>query len=109
MNPFTVCFFGNRIIENPTDAEKALNEFIPKLLRENAYVVFLVGRDGDFDQLAASAVHRCIWKCFFMIGSLKNHKMEICRRNAFICCAYVCLMDKIVCSVWSSTNCLELD
>lgn len=41
------------------DAEKALNGFIPKLLRENAYVVFLVGRDGEFDQLAASVVHRC--------------------------------------------------
>ena len=59
MHPFTVCFFGNRIIDNPMDAEKALNGFIPKLLRENTYVVFLVGRDGEFDQLAASFVHRC--------------------------------------------------
>lgn len=59
MHPFTVCFFGNSIIDNPMAAEKALNGVISKLLREKDYVVFLVGRNGDFDVLVASVVHRC--------------------------------------------------
>lgn len=59
MYPFTVCFFGNRIIDNSMAAEKALNGVISKLLREKDYVVFLVGRNGDFDFLVSSVVHRC--------------------------------------------------
>ena len=29
------------------------------MLREQEYVEFLVGRDGDFDQIASSAIRRC--------------------------------------------------
>lgn len=59
MNVFTISFFGHRIIDNPLVAEKALDELIQKLLREKEYVVFLVGRDGDFDQLVSSSVRCC--------------------------------------------------
>lgn len=59
MNVFTISFFGHRIIDNPLVVEKALDELIQKLLREKEYVVFLVGRDGDFDQLVSSSVRCC--------------------------------------------------
>lgn len=59
MKVFTVSFFGHREIENPIAIEQALESLIGRLLREKEYVTFLVGREGDFDLLAASAVHRC--------------------------------------------------
>lgn len=59
MKQFTVSFFGHRILDNPLGVENALDRLIQKLLREKDYVVFLVGRDGDFDQLVSSVVHRC--------------------------------------------------
>ena len=59
MNPFTVSFFGHRWIENSILVERALEQLIRPLLIEKDYVEFLVGRDGDFDQLVSSTVLRC--------------------------------------------------
>ena len=56
LNIFTVAFFGHRRIENSNFVYKALEEQIRKVLEENEYVDFLVGRNGDFDLLASSAV-----------------------------------------------------
>ena len=65
---YTVSFFGHRHIEDFRTAEEMVDELIYKLLQEHEYVEFLVGRDGDFDQIATSAVlkakhsyagHRC--------------------------------------------------
>lgn len=59
MDTFTVSFFGHRYIDNPFPIEKALEELIGSLLRSKEYVEFLVGRNGDFDQLVSSAICRC--------------------------------------------------
>ena len=59
MNIYTVSFFGHRIIDRPLPVERRIEALIQKLLSEKEYVEFLVGRDGDFDQLASSTVRRC--------------------------------------------------
>ena len=59
MNIFTVAFFGHRIIDNPFPVEQKLEKIIRELLNSKEYVEFLVGRDGDFDQLVSSTVRRC--------------------------------------------------
>ena len=55
---FTVAFFGHREVDNSFKIEERLEEEIYRLLQEHEYVDFLVGRDGEFDQLASSAVLR---------------------------------------------------
>jgi len=55
---FTVAFFGHRHIKNIAQTEKILEEQILKLIDENEYVDFLVGRNGDFDTVASSSVKR---------------------------------------------------
>ena len=55
---YTVAFFGHRYIDNPFRIEERLDEEIRRLLSEHEYVDFLVGRDGEFDQFASSAVLR---------------------------------------------------
>lgn len=58
MEIFTVSFFGHRYLDDTIHAERALEKLIRKLLLEKEYVEFLVGRDGDFDILAASVIRR---------------------------------------------------
>ena len=55
---FTVSFFGHRQIENFRQVEEQLDELVCRFIREKEYVDFLVGRNGDFDQLVSSAVRR---------------------------------------------------
>ena len=59
MNTFTVSFFGHRMIDNALKIESRLEQLIRTLLREHEYIEFLVGRDGEFDQLVSSAIRRC--------------------------------------------------
>jgi len=59
MDTYTVSFFGHRRIYNQLHLDHALEEIIAGLLRGRSYVEFLVGRDGDFDQLASSTIRRC--------------------------------------------------
>ena len=59
MNTFTVSFFGHRRLESFSYMEQELEKLISKLLQEKEYVEFLVGRDGEFDQLASSVIRRC--------------------------------------------------
>ena len=59
MNTYTVSFFGHRMIDNALEIENRLERLIRTFLREHEYVEFLVGRDGDFDQMVSSAIHRC--------------------------------------------------
>ena len=58
LNIFTVAFFGHRYVDNIIKVENLLEEQIRKLIDENEYVVFLVGRNGDFDQCVSSSVLR---------------------------------------------------
>ena len=59
MEVFTVSFFGHRIVTDYHSAEKRLEHLIVELLHKKTYVEFLVGRDGEFDQLVSSTVLRC--------------------------------------------------
>ena len=56
---YTVSFFGHRVIEDPLMIEQRLEPLIRKFLKEKEYVEFLVGRDGEFDQLVSSTIRRC--------------------------------------------------
>lgn len=59
MEVFTVSFFGHRMIDNSLEIENRLEHLIRTLLRKHKYVEFLVGRDGEFDQIVSSAIRRC--------------------------------------------------
>ena len=59
MSQYTVSFFGHRVIADPLMIEQRLETLIRKLLKEKEYVEFLVGRDGEFDQLVSSVIRRC--------------------------------------------------
>ena len=58
MKLFTVSFFGHRIVSEFREAEERVEAVIHTLLLENEYVEFLVGRNGDFDQIVTSVVKR---------------------------------------------------
>ena len=58
MEIYTVSFFGHRQLDDFMGAERRLEKLIRELLAAREYVEFLVGRNGDFDQLAASTVLR---------------------------------------------------
>lgn len=55
---YTVSFFGHRYIDRFREVEEYLEELIIKLLQEHEYVDFLVGRNGDFDQIVSSTIKR---------------------------------------------------
>ena len=59
MDTYTVSFFGHRELDSPILIEEQLETIVLNLLSTKAYIEFLVGRDGDFDLLAASVIHRC--------------------------------------------------
>ena len=60
LNIYTVAFFGHRELPNIFELEDKLTAILRELIAAKDYVEFLVGRDGDFDQLAASTVKSVI-------------------------------------------------
>ena len=62
MNIYTVSFFGHREIERPIEIENRLDKLLHDLINQNEYIEFLIGRDGEFDLLASSAIKRAINK-----------------------------------------------
>ena len=56
--PYIVCLFGHRQIENVIEVEAALRKMIGDILAEHEYVEFLIGREGEFDILAASVIRK---------------------------------------------------
>lgn len=56
MNIFTVSLFGHRKIDNLIRLEDQLTSLIRKLIQTNSYVAFLIGRNGEFDEYAASVI-----------------------------------------------------
>lgn len=58
MKTFTVAFFGHRMISDFRELEEDLYDIINTLLSSHSYVEFLVGRNGDFDRIASSAIRR---------------------------------------------------
>ena len=58
LNTYTVSFFGHRLINDFFTVEKELRKLIAHLLRTQTYIEFLVGRNGEFDQLVSSEIRR---------------------------------------------------
>lgn len=58
MEIYTVSFFGHREIKNALEVERKLEAKITELIQTKQYIEFLVGREGEFDILAASVVKR---------------------------------------------------
>lgn len=56
METITVSLFGHRILSDPMKVEEALGEIVRELIRSRKCVEFLVGRNGDFDIVAASVI-----------------------------------------------------
>ena len=55
---YTVSFFGHRLIDRFFDTEEKVLGIVEKLITENEYVEFLIGREGEFDQIVASVLRR---------------------------------------------------
>ena len=53
---YTVSFFGHRNIDNILLVENKLKTLIKNIINENPFVEFLVGRNGDFDEIVASCI-----------------------------------------------------
>lgn len=51
------------MIDNALEIENRMELLIRNLLGEYEYVEFLVGRDGEFDQLVSSVIRRCKREC----------------------------------------------
>ena len=60
MDIYTVSFFGHRLVERASEIEVRLEILLHDLITQKEYVEFLVGRDGEFDLLAASAIRRAV-------------------------------------------------
>lgn len=60
MNVYTVSFFGHRYVERPSEIENRLDRLLYSLITQKEYVEFLIGRDGNFDILASSAIKRAV-------------------------------------------------
>ena len=58
MNMYTVTFFGHRYIDNMYRIEEKLEPILKDLINQKEYVEFLVGRDGEFDQIVSSAIRK---------------------------------------------------
>ncbi|MBQ9802303.1 MAG: hypothetical protein IJW51_04455 [Clostridia bacterium] len=56
MNIFTVSLFGHREIDDLRQLNDQLFPIIKELIQTKAYVAFLIGRNGEFDEYAASVI-----------------------------------------------------
>ena len=102
MEIYTVSFFGHREIENALEVERKLEAKITELIQTKQYIEFLVGREGEFDILAASVVRRVkkqmdygncslIWVLPYMKAEFRDNEknyldyyddVEICEQSA---------------------------
>lgn len=102
MDTYTVSFLGHRKLDSPILIEEQLEAIVLNLLSTKAYIEFLVGRDGDFDLLAASVIHRCkrtfrddnsslVWVMPYPTAEYRNNEsafrayydeIEICRESS---------------------------
>ena len=102
MEIYTVSFFGHREIENALEVERKLEAKITELIQTKQYIEFLVGREGEFDILAASVVRRVkkqmdygncslIWVLPYMKAEFRENEknfldyyddIEICEQSA---------------------------
>ena len=87
MDIYTVSFFGHREIENSLEVEQKLEAILTELIKTKQYIEFLVGREGEFDILAASVVKRVkkqidygncslIWVLPYMKAEFRDNEKE---------------------------------
>lgn len=60
MDIYTVSLFGHREINQPIMVAEKLEKIIRKLISSKEYINFLIGREGEFDIIAASVIRRII-------------------------------------------------
>ena len=58
MQIYTVCFFGHRDLHDLRKTDESLIPLLRELLRTKPFVVFLVGRNGGFDEYISSVIKR---------------------------------------------------
>ena len=58
MDIYTVSLFGHREINSPHLIAEHLERVIQPIILSKAYVDFIIGREGEFDLLAASVIRR---------------------------------------------------
>ena len=58
MNVFSVSLFGHREIQDLRHLDNSLTYIVKELMRSKSYVSFLIGRNGEFDEYAASVIKR---------------------------------------------------
>ena len=58
MKVFTVSLFGHREIEDLRALDDLLFPIVSELVRAKEYVNFIIGRNGEFDEYAASVIKR---------------------------------------------------
>ena len=56
MDIFTVSLFGHREVDDWKRVNDRLFSIVDELLKTQSYTTFLVGRNGEFDRLAASVI-----------------------------------------------------
>ncbi len=56
MNIFTVSLFGHREIKDLQQVNRRLAPIIKECIQTKPYVSFLIGRNGEFDEYAASVI-----------------------------------------------------
>lgn len=81
---YTVSFFGHREVDRFRDVERQVVSLVLNLIEKKDYVDFLVGRNGEFDQIAASAVRHAkeyyrgksslIWVMPFQLAEYRENK-----------------------------------
>lgn len=67
---YTVTFIGHRYIDRFSFVEEKVEEIVRELVGSKPYVDFLVGRDGDFDQIVSSTILRVKKRVFDANSSL---------------------------------------
>ncbi|MBO5907835.1 MAG: hypothetical protein J6Q85_06775 [Clostridia bacterium] len=58
MDIYTVALFGHREISDLRGLEEAMTPVIEEVISNHSYVSFLIGRNGEFDEYAASVIKR---------------------------------------------------
>ena len=58
MNIYTVAFFGHRQPSSILAIEERLMPILRDLINQKDYIEFLVGRDGEFDQVVSSTIRK---------------------------------------------------
>ena len=82
MEIFTVSLFGHRHISNPDKIRTKLAQLVEKLIKEKQYVQFLVGHDGQFDEIAGEVISQVIRRSAYhtalLIMVLPYSRSEFC-------------------------------